>query len=129
MSRRRGAAAPAATATEQVEEEEEHAPGLKFNESLSWRPASKPATGELLRRLKSLAQELKDMDQEDADREALSRPAKELAHANLLQHKDKGVRAWSACCLADIFRLCAPEAPFTAQQLKVRFSRHNAAHF
>lgn len=125
MSRRKAAAVAAApTAVESEEEEEQDeeerpAGALRFKEPLSWRPASKPSTGELLRRLTALATELKDMDQEEADRDTLTKPAKELAHSNLLQHKDKGVRAWTACCLADIFRICAPEAPFTAPQLKV----------
>jgi hypothetical protein len=118
---RRKAAAAATAETVEPEEEEEERPvgGLRFNEPLSWRPASKPSTGELLRRLTALATELKDMDQEEVDRDALTKPAKDLAHSNLLQHKDKGVRAWTACCLADVFRICAPEAPFTAPQLKV----------
>jgi sister-chromatid-cohesion protein PDS5 len=119
MSRSKAAAAATAVESEEEEEEERPAGGLQFNEPLSWRPASKPSTGELLRRLTALATELKDMDQEEADRDALTKPAKDLAHSNLLQHKDKGVRAWTACCLADIFRICAPEAPFTAPQLKV----------
>lgn len=93
--------------------------GLRFNESLSWRAGNKLSTGELLRRLQTLAKELKDLDQEEVDRSALATPAKELATSNLLNHKDGGVRAWTACCLADIFRLCAPDAPFTAAVLKV----------
>jgi len=126
MSRRKAAAA---VPVEEPEEEDEPSnPGLRFNEPLSWRAGSKPATGELLRRLELLAQELKELDQEDIDRDALTRPAKDLVHQSLLQHKDKGVRAWTACCIADIFKLCAPEAPFTAQQLKACFAGHCGQH-
>ena len=59
------------------------------------------------------------MEQEENDRESFTPVAKELASPNLLGHKDKGVRAWTACCLVDILRLCAPDAPYTGQQLKV----------
>lgn len=122
MARRRGATAVAVVEPQQEEEEEEQetsGTGLKFNESLSWRAGNKPSTGELLRRLKLFADELQELEQGEEDRDALTRPAKELVHPNLLQHKDKGVRAYATCCLADIFRLCAPEAPFSAQQIKV----------
>jgi len=49
--------------------------------------------------------------------------AKELAAQNLLNHKDNGVRAWTACCLVDILKLCAPDAPYTSSQVKVYNSR------
>ncbi len=92
---------------------------LHFHEPLTWRAGNPIAVGDLLRRLQSLAKELRDIDQDGADRNSLTRPAKELATQNLLAHKDKGVRAWTAICLVDILRLCAPEAPFTETQLKV----------
>jgi len=127
MARRRAAAAVAVVEPQAEEEEEEEAEEetsgttLHFNESLTWRAGNKPATGELLRRLTALGEELKELDQgEDVDRDALTRYAKELVHPNLLQHKDKGVKAHTVHCLADIFRLCAPEAPFSAPQIKVR---------
>jgi sister-chromatid-cohesion protein PDS5 len=93
--------------------------GLKFNEPLSWRAGKPIATSELLRRLETLAVELRDMEQEETDKESLTHVAKELAGQNLLAHKDKGVRAFAACCLVDILRICAPDAPFTATMLKV----------
>ena len=92
---------------------------LKFNEPLSWRAGKPIATSELLRRLDALAIELRDMEQEDTDKDSLTHVAKELAGHNLLGHKDKGVRAFTACCLVDILRICAPDAPFTATMLKV----------
>lgn len=59
------------------------------------------------------------MDQEETERESLTGVAKELVSPNLLAHKDKGVRAWTAHCLVDVLRLCAPNAPYTGPQLKV----------
>lgn len=93
--------------------------GLKFNESLSWRAGKPIAIADLLKRLQTLAKELRDLEQEDIPREAYTHVAKELASSNLLTHKDKGIRAFTACSLVDILRLCAPDAPYTEKQLKV----------
>lgn len=54
------------------------------------------------------------------NRDSLETPARELVAVGLLQHKDDGVKAYTACCLADMLRLHAPDAPYTANQLKVR---------
>ena len=95
--------------------------GLKFNQSLSWRAGRPIPVAELLKRLQSLANEMKDMDQEEDEpiKASLGRIAKELADQQLLGHKDQGVRAWVACCAVDVLRLCAPDAPFTSKQLRV----------
>lgn len=92
---------------------------LHFNEPLSWRPGKPIPTEELIRRLETLSRELSDLDQETFDTESLAKVAKELASHNLLNHKDKGVKAFAASCLVDILCLCAPNAPFTQTQLKV----------
>ncbi|KAI9767714.1 MAG: hypothetical protein M1835_007003 [Candelina submexicana] len=116
---------PAITAPAEVieqEEAEDELPGLQFNEPLSWRAGKPIPVAELLRRLQALARELKAMDQEEHDRSTFNKVAKELASPNLLTHKDKGVRAWTACSLVDILRLCAPDAPFTGTQLRDIFS-------
>lgn len=104
---------------EEVMELEEGLGKLQFNEPLTWRAGKPISVTELLKRLQSLSRELQGMEQDDIDRESLLGPAKELANHNLLQHKDRGVKAWTACCLVDMFRLCAPDAPYTASQLKV----------
>lgn len=98
---------------------------LKFNDPLSWRVgrAAIPVA-DLLSRLQTLAQELRKLEQEEIDTDSLKKVSQELATAHLLAHKDKGVRAWTACCIVDILRLCAPDAPFTANQLKVRQHDH-----
>lgn len=110
MAPRRGA---------EAEAEEAELVGLTFNEPLSWRVGKAIPTGELLRRLDALSNELQDIDQEEIDKESFTKVAKELAGQNLLNHKDKGVRAFTACCLVDVLKLCAPDAPFTGTQLKV----------
>ena len=93
--------------------------GLQFKESLSWRAGKPIAIAELLRRLQALAQELRAVDQGDVPPEAYTTVAKELASSNLVAHKDKGVKAWTACCIVDILKLCAPDAPYTGIQLRV----------
>ena len=108
--------APTAT---QVEESYSM-PGLQFNETLSWRAGKPIAVAELLRRLQALSKEMQNMNQEEDARDSFTKVAKELVNANLLAHKDKGVRALTASCLVDILRLCAPDAPYTGVQLRVR---------
>ncbi|KAL4780155.1 armadillo-type protein [Aspergillus varians] len=96
---------------------------LKFNEPLSWRVGrSAIPIADLLQRLQTLAQELRKFDQEEVEKESLRKVSQELATAQLLGHKDKGVRAWATCCIVDVLRLCAPDAPFTANQLKDIFT-------
>jgi sister-chromatid-cohesion protein PDS5 len=111
---------PSRTRQAPVEEPEEYSGlrGLAFNQPLSWRAAIPIA--DLLDRLQALAQELRKLEQEEIDKESLRKVSQELSSANLLAHKDKGVRAWATCCIVDVLRLCAPDAPFTRNQLKVR---------
>ena len=120
------AAASAATEIMEVEIPQGNMPGLRFKEDLSWRAGKSIAIADLLRRLQALHKEMRDMEQEENERDSFTKVAKDLASPNLLAHKDKGVKAWTACCLVDILRLCAPDAPYTGQQLKV--SRHGERH-
>jgi sister-chromatid-cohesion protein PDS5 len=97
---------------------------LQFDEPLSWRAGKPIPTGTLLGRLEKLSKELVDMDQDTVDKESLTKVAKELASHNLLAHKEAGVKAYTAACLVDILKLCAPDAPFTPSQLKVSKPMH-----
>ena len=118
MAPRRSAAAEA-----EEQEADEGTVTLQFNEPLTWRPGKAIAIDTLLKRLDRLTRELAEMDQETTNPASLTKVAKEVASHQLLNHKDKGVRAYTACCVVDILRLCAPDAPFTPSQLKVRFPR------
>lgn len=111
-------------ATEVVEEEEPHLAVLQFNDALSWRAGRAIPTGDLLKRLETLFRELQELDQGQVDKDSLTKVAKELVGQNLIGHKDKGVRAYTACCLADVLKICAPDAPYTASQLRVCCSRY-----
>ena len=84
--------------------------------------ANKPiTTAELLKRLTDLSNQLVDTSQDNAAvKGQLERTiAPQLVDKNLLQHKDKGVRSYVAVCIIETLRICAPDAPFNASQLKV----------
>ncbi|KAI0371304.1 hypothetical protein BV20DRAFT_979014 [Pilatotrama ljubarskyi] len=76
------------------------------------------ATDALLKKLKALHHELADMDQEHVDVPSLNHVRKELINPSILLHKDRGVKAYAACCLADLLRLYAPDAPYTQAELR-----------
>ncbi|KAK3399126.1 putative SPO76 protein [Sordaria brevicollis] len=118
--------APRRSAPEEEEElEQEQEQGLvalEFNEPLTWRPGKPISIDTLLKRLDALSKELSELDQENVDTDSLVKVAKDVASHQLIQHKDKGVRAYTACCIVDILRLCAPDAPFTPSQLKDIFT-------
>lgn len=86
---------------------------------MTWRAGKPIQTGELHRRLDALSKELSELEQETTDKDSMTKVAKDLVSHNLLTHKDKGVKAFVACCLVDVLRVCAPNAPFTPAQLKV----------
>ncbi|CCJ30501.1 unnamed protein product [Pneumocystis jirovecii] len=94
---------------------------LRFNEALVQKGTARLSVGEVLRRLRVLQAELADHDQEQVERSSLDAVIAELVNETLINHKDKGVRAYTACCLADILRLCAPDAPYTPSQLNSIF--------
>ena len=76
------------------------------------------STDTLLKKLKALHTELAELDQELVDVASLAPVRAQLINTSLLLHKDRGVKAYTACCLADILRLYAPDAPYTQNELK-----------
>lgn len=76
------------------------------------------ATDTLLKKLKALHTELAELDQELVDVHSLGPVRTQLINTSLLLHKDRGVKAYTACCLADVLRLYAPDAPYTQNELK-----------
>lgn len=87
---------------------------LKFHDKLVGKSLS---TDVLQKKLKALHKELADMDQELVDTQSLSAVRKELINNSILLHKDRGVKAYAACCMADLLRLYAPDAPYTQDEL------------
>lgn len=47
---------------------------------------------------------------------------RELCQASVLQHRDRGVKVIAACCLANLLRLYAPEAPLNEHELQAVFT-------
>ncbi|GFO14487.1 sister chromatid cohesion protein pds5 homolog b [Plakobranchus ocellatus] len=75
---------------------------------------------ELIRRLKVLARAFQDMGQDDND--SYAPLALHLATDTYMEHTNKDVRLLTACCIADVFRVFAPEAPYKeADQIKEIF--------
>ncbi|KAF1830567.1 hypothetical protein BDW02DRAFT_533743 [Decorospora gaudefroyi] len=107
---------------EQAQEQEQGLKRLTFKQPLVGRPGKPVGVSDLLTRLKALLDELRTMDQQEAHRESLMPVAESLAHHSLLQHKDNGVRAWAVCCIVDMLKLFAPDAPYPASKLKDIFS-------
>ena len=103
----------------QEQDESQSAPKLTFKDALTWKVGRAIPVAELLSRLERLFKELEEYEQDYVDRDSLVPVATDLAHPNLLGHRDKGVRAYTACCLVEMFRLCAPDAPYNEKQLKV----------
>ncbi|OSS48252.1 hypothetical protein B5807_07710 [Epicoccum nigrum] len=110
---------------EQEQEQEQEHNGmrpLRFKQPLVGRPGKPISVGDLLARLETLLNELRTIDQEEAHHESLRPVANELVTPGLLQHKDVGVRAWTCCCLVDMLKLFAPDAPYPAKNLKEIFT-------
>ncbi|KAH7910374.1 armadillo-type protein [Hygrophoropsis aurantiaca] len=88
---------------------------LTFNEKIIGKGLS---TDALLKKLKALHTELAELDQEFVVVDSLSSARSQLINTSILLHKDRGVKAYAACCLADILRLYAPDAPYTHTELR-----------
>lgn len=79
------------------------------------------STDDLVRRLKECAQAFQNMSQ-DEDNTMYIPLAMHLALDSFLEHSSKDVRLLIACCIADVFRVFAPEAPYKdPEQLKTIF--------
>ena len=61
---------------------------------------------------------LKDVDQEENTSE-FDACAASLVQRGIVRHSDKTIRLYAACCLTEIIRIYAPDAPYTDEQLKV----------
>lgn len=79
------------------------------------------STDDLVRRLKECAQAFQNMSQE-ADNTNYIPLALHLASAHFIEHPSRDVRLLIACCVADVFRVFAPDAPYKdPDHLKVLF--------
>ncbi|XP_008315136.1 sister chromatid cohesion protein PDS5 homolog A isoform X2 [Cynoglossus semilaevis] len=75
----------------------------------------KISNDELVKRLKVVVKTYMDMDQDsEEEKQQYLSLALHLASEFFLRNPNKDVRLLVACCLADIFRIYAPEAPYTS---------------
>eukprot|EP01041_Mallomonas_annulata_P003697 gene3697-7356_t len=73
---------------------------------------------ELIPKLKDLHEALQCVSQEPAERpENLDTISAQLVSARILGHIDKEVTLLATCCIVDILRIYAPEAPYNDEQL------------
>lgn len=78
---------------------------------------------ELIRRLKQLTTMLQTMGQDDANYQAYIPLALHLADEHFLTHESRDVQLLIACCIADVLRVYAPEAPYKeVEQVKAIFN-------
>ncbi|MBW0491031.1 hypothetical protein O181_030746 [Austropuccinia psidii MF-1] len=89
---------------------------LRFRKTLTKDP--KLTTHELIKRLTTLQDELIAFEQDSVDRDSLTSIRDELIQPFLIVHKDKTVKALVACCIANLLRLYAPDAPYTLPELR-----------
>lgn len=71
---------------------------------------------ELIRRLKTLANTLQGMGQDDGLYHQYIPLALHLAEESFLTHASRDVQLLIACCVADVLRVYAPEAPYKDQE-------------
>lgn len=94
---------------------------LLFNKPLISSPNNSISTKELLSRLQTLSDELSSVDQNNVDVKSFLKLAADLVNKKLLKHPNSAIQAYVCCCLSDILRLYAPDAPFTASELSLVF--------
>ncbi|CCE62573.1 hypothetical protein TPHA_0C04230 [Tetrapisispora phaffii CBS 4417] len=90
---------------------------LKFKKSILSTSDNIISTDELVNRLSILHEELSSLVQDETDPESVNSYCNDLVNRKLIKHRDAGVRAFVACCLSDILRIYAPDAPYTDTQL------------
>lgn len=78
-------------------------------------------TKQLVSRLLDLADHLSALDQSNVSTDLYNRIAGDLASKKLLHHLNQTVQALTCCCLADVFRIYAPEAPYSESDLSTIF--------
>uniref|UniRef100_A0A914XK15 Uncharacterized protein n=2 Tax=Plectus sambesii TaxID=2011161 RepID=A0A914XK15_9BILA len=70
------------------------------------------SNNELVRRLRLLANALQEADQDAPTADKYKGLAIHLAQPKMLENSSREVRVLLACCIADLFRIFAPDAPY-----------------
>jgi sister-chromatid-cohesion protein PDS5 len=83
-------------------------------------PASKK--NELVTYLTDLHKNLSQLSQNAKDRpKGISITADQLINPKILNHADKDIRLLTSCCIADVLRIFAPDAPFSDEDTMKAF--------
>ncbi|SCU94888.1 LADA_0G12090g1_1 [Lachancea dasiensis] len=90
---------------------------LEFKHSIISTIKDNVSTTQILERLAQLQDELSGLQQGVVNLATVNRYKSELVNRKVLKSKDLGIRAFAACCLSDILRLYAPDAPYTDKEL------------
>jgi hypothetical protein len=79
---------------------------------------------QVVEELKALHDALCKVDQSQFEmlQEELAPVAERLVHSELLNSADKTIKLLVSCCIANILRLFAPDAPYSAEKLTVLIS-------
>ncbi|KAA8900672.1 hypothetical protein TRICI_006173 [Trichomonascus ciferrii] len=80
---------------------------------------------ELFSLLETLSVELGHLEQEQTDLATLRTVSQELISSRLMKNKNAGIRTLTACCLMEVLRIHAPDAPYSIEMLKVSASSTN----
>ncbi|KAJ2888120.1 Sister chromatid cohesion protein pds5 [Coemansia asiatica] len=101
--------------------------GLSFQPKLFSDKSNKKTVtiSELYKQLKvgsKLSKDLNNLEQETIDTHSLDSITRQLLAPALLKHKESGVVAYVTCCISDILRLYAPEAPYSDDEIKQIFN-------
>jgi sister chromatid cohesion protein PDS5 len=110
-----------APSSDPIDEPTNSLPPLQFRQAISWTAGKPIAEGELIKRLEALYKEISQKEQEDINVESLRSKASDLVSERLLKHRNRGVQAWAACCIVEMLRLFAPDAPYTPKEMKVSY--------
>lgn len=90
---------------------------LDFNKSIISTLKDNLSSQQVIDRLASLHEELSTLNQDSVETSLLERYRIDLINKKILKSKDPGIQAFAACCLSDILRLFAPDAPYTDKEL------------
>jgi len=99
------------------------APGGRGNQPLgeAYLTEAGNSRTELAKRLKDVWEHLTKLSQDDRPK-GLEGTTKALGSSRILDHTDKDVRLFTACSLAEVLRIYAPEAPFSSPVLLQGFA-------
>ena len=78
-------------------------------------------TKEVLLRLQKLLEALEALDQDKVDLKSVANIKDDLANKKLIKNNNLGIQVYTCCCIAEILRLFAPDAPYTASELSMIF--------